>query len=319
MAINITIIGLDPLGESLGLALKNSPHPFTVTGHDRDHSRASELAKQGAIDRAEWNLISAVGSADLVFLNEPVYRIRETLEIIGPELRQDAVVTDTCSAKEVVLQWATELLPEGAHFVGGTPLVSVDHPSPHLFREQRYAIIPLPTSPETAVKLVADVVSVLGAEPFFIETIEHDSLMAAVRYLPAVSSAALIHLTTRSSAWREMEAMAGAGYARATALPSSDPANLATLLGYNREPLLNWIQALKQELDSLQELIMQEDDGKALEEHLTGVIEAQARWQAASTGHEASERYHKALDDAKEVGGWKHLFGLGRRRKGSEK
>jgi prephenate dehydrogenase len=319
MAINITIIGLDSLGESLGLALKSSPHTFTITGHDRDHSRASDLAKQGTIDRAEWNLISAVEKADLVFLNEPVHKIRETLEIIGPELRQDAVVTDTCSAKQVVLQWATELLPRGVHFVGGTPFVSVDQPDPQLFRAHRYAIIPLPTSPETAVKLVADIVGVLGAEPFFIETIEHDSLMAAVQYLPAVSSAALIHLTTNSIAWREMGLMAGAGYARATALPSNDPTNLATLLGYNREPLLNWIQALQQELDSLQELIMREDDGKALEEHLSAVIEAQARWKAESTGDEASERYHRALDDAKEVGGWKHLFGLGRRRKGSEK
>jgi prephenate dehydrogenase len=318
MAINITIIGLDPLGESLGLALKNSPHPFIITGHDRDHSRASDLAKQGAIDRAEWNLISAVATAELVFLNEPVYRIRETLEIIGPELRQDAVVTDTCSAKQVVLQWATELLPEGVHFVGGTPFVSVDQPHPQLFREQRYAIIPLPTSPEMAVKLLTDIVSVLGAEPYFIETVEHDSLMAAVQFLPAISSAALIHLTTRSIAWREMESMAGAGYARATALPSSDPTNLATLLGYNREPLLSWIQAMQQELDALQELIMREDEGKALEEHLTTVIEAQAKWKAASTRSEASERYHNALDEAKEVGGWKHLFGLGRRRKGSD-
>ena len=35
---------------------------------------------------------------------------------------QGVVVTDTCSTKADVLQWATELLPESAHFVGGHPM-----------------------------------------------------------------------------------------------------------------------------------------------------------------------------------------------------
>ncbi len=313
MAITITIIGLDALGQSLGLALKASTVPVRVILHDRDHNEASEAKKRGVGDAAEWNLPAAVSEADLVFVNEPLRHLRETFEVIGPLLRADAVVTDTASVKEVVLRWAGETLPPTVHFVGGTPLVTATAPNARLFQKRRYAVVPQPHTAEAAVRLLTDVVTLLGAEPLFIEPSEHESLLAAVQHLPALTSAALLQLTAGSQSWKEMATMASPTYAIATALPTTDPQALSEMLYHNREPLLHWLGALRQELGKLQELLHSEDE-HALEAHLTKLVEVQARWRKAEAQNPDLPNYEASMKVAEDTRGFKRWFGFGGRR-----
>lgn len=314
MSINITIIGIDALGHSMGLAFKASSTPLHITLHDREHQRAVEAQKTGAGDQAEWNLPAAVEKADLVFVNEPLQQLRETLELIGPELRRDAVVTDTAGLKQVVLEWADELLPEHVHFVGGTPLVTATRPSARLFQKRRYAIVPQARTAEAAVRLVTDSVALLGAEPLFIDVVEHESLLAAVQQLPALTSAALLRLTAQSRAWKEMASMASPSYAIATTFPTDDPDALAAMLMHNREPLQHWVTALQRELGALHQLLAQEDE-VALRERLAELMAAQARWQKAESENPDLPTYEDSLQQADETRSFARWFGFGRRDK----
>jgi prephenate dehydrogenase len=313
MAIQITIIGMDPLGQSMGLALKESGQPLTVVAHDRTHGNASQAASIGAADRADWNLLSAIDGADLVIINEPVNQVRETLELIGPELRADAVITDTSPAKGVVLQWAEQILPPTVHFVGGNPLANSATPNKELFLNQRYAIIPLTSTPEAALRLVSNFVTLLGAEPLYIDKDEHDALQAAVMHLPMLLGTALIQLTTQSGSWREMASMASTPYAQVTALPSLDPAALAALFRLSRDSLRHWLAAYRNELDVLETLIMEEDDDKALEARLTTLAEARMRWQHNIPNDLQASLYTTAVTEAKENNRITRLFSFGRR------
>ncbi|MDQ4077052.1 MAG: prephenate dehydrogenase [Chloroflexota bacterium] len=314
MAVNVTVIGMDALGTSIGLALKASKSPMNVTLHDREHSIAGEALRAGAGDRVEWNLLRAVSDADLVFVNEPLHQIRETIEVIGPELKPDAVVTDTVTVKEAVLHWAEEILPANVHFVGGTPLVTADVPSPYLFQKHRYAIIPLTKTEEAAVRLVTDTVTLMGAEPFFISVAEHESLLAAVQHLPALTSAALLQLTAGSQSWKEMASMASPTYGIATALPTEDPTALVMLLRHNRESLHHWLTALQRELGAIQTLLEQDDNGEALEEYLDNLMEARARWKQAQQQNPDVPSHQDSLEQADEMRGLARWFGFGRRR-----
>lgn len=310
MSIKVTIIGLDALGQCIGLALKSRGPSITVVAHDREHGAASEAVKMGAADRAEWNLLAAIEGTDLVFLNEPLFQMAETLEILGRELRDDAVITDTSSVKGDVMQWA-EALPPRIHFIGGTPLVSVRWVSADLFKDQRYVLVPSPQAPEAAVRLVTNAVELLGAEPLFMDAAEHDALMAAVLHLPIVTSMALMQLTTRSSSWREMAAMAGSAYARMSILPSEDSQQLATLLRHSREPLRHWMGALREELSKLEALLNQNDEGIALEAHLAELIEAQAQWRQAALQNSEHASYDQIMDEVKETGGMRRFLNFG--------
>ncbi len=127
MPVNIVIVGLGQIGASFGLALGEKKDLVLRTGHDQDAKTVRQAEKSGAVDRIERNLPRAVRDADLTLICLPLDQIRQTLEIIGPELKEGAVVMDTGMAKEAVAAWAKELLPAGRFYVGLTPVINPDY------------------------------------------------------------------------------------------------------------------------------------------------------------------------------------------------
>lgn len=313
--VKITVIGMDALGQSLALALKNSQHEVSVVIHDRSAPllRLADEAKVG--HQAEWNVRRAVEGAGLIIVNEPLSFLRESFEIIAEEVRNEAVVTDTATHKATVMAWASELLPPNVHFIGSTPLLSVQRVDAQVFQRQRYAILPRPETPEAAVRLLSNAIGLLGAEPLYLDVAEHDVLMAALVHLPALAGLALVHLTTQSNAWRDLAVMAGSDYDRATHLPHEEAATLASLLHHGRAPLLHWLDIFQEEIASLRALLVEGDEA-GLTERLAGLLEAREAWQAEQQRPPTEEMLAKAIDEAREQVGVRRLFGLmgGRKR-----
>jgi len=318
VATRIAVIGAGALGTSLGLALKASNRPLEVIGHDRKLERAQAAHRRGAFDRVEWNLINAVGDADLVILALPLGAIEETLRHIGPELHSNSVVTDTASIKESVLTWAGRLLPHDVHFIGGDPLVQTPGYGPDagrgdLFQQRRYVLTPLADTDSQALSLVTSVVTLLGAEPLFMEAAEHDGLAAAVNQLPTALSLILLKATTEHPAWREMSKMAGSAYADSTRLPSEEAPELRSLLMANREGLERWLTEIQRELESFQQLLAS-GDREALEALLVDLLVARARW---AESQENVERANPAMEEVSRrsmLGGFLGLRPFGRKR-----
>jgi len=178
----ITVIGTGVIGTSLGLALKQQDDPPYLIGHDKDLTAAKEAAKMGAFDKVEWNLINACEPADLIILAIPLNGVRATLEAVAPYLKQNAVISDTCPSKQAILNWTHQLLPEHIHFVGGNPVVHTagsgySKARANLFQGRIYCLTPASSAHEEAVQLLTGLVSLVGAEPFFLDPAEHDGLM----------------------------------------------------------------------------------------------------------------------------------------------
>src|SRR3990172_7615468 len=124
----ITIIGTGLIGGSIGLALKAAKlEGVEIVGHDRERDSAAKAAKMGAVDRAEHNLPRSVEGAGMVIIATPVLAVRETMELIGQDLGEGAIVTDTASTKAHVMRWAAELLPAGVSFIGGHPIAGKEN------------------------------------------------------------------------------------------------------------------------------------------------------------------------------------------------
>jgi prephenate dehydrogenase len=277
----ICIIGLGRIGGSLGLALRHSGAELQVVGHDKEPDVAADAKKQGAVDRTSWNLIASVEGADVVVLALPLPAIRETLEAIAADLRPGAVVTDTASTKRIVMAWADELLPATVSFVGGNPLLkSVEGTSryeAHLFEGCDYCLVPAASADPRAVELIANMVSLVGAKPYFLDAAEHDGLVTAVTHLPAVLATALLRATTANVAWREMARMAGATYRRATALPSDDPQAIQELFFHNRANLIRWVDCFTEALAEIRGVLATEDE-TALVDMLDTLLTTRERW-----------------------------------------
>ncbi len=278
----ITIVGLGLIGTSLGLALQRVKTNFELVGHDREHEVAKQAVRLGAIDRAEWNLISAVENADLIFLAIPVSGVRDTLQAIANEVKRGVLITDTASTKQQVMAWAEELLPSHVNFVGGDPVVKrIGHgqsdASADLFQGAPYCIVPAMSADEESVRAFVQLVSSLGAEPFFVDAAEHDGLMAGVGHLPFVLSAAMVHAAAQSPSEQDLKRMAGQEFRSITAFPSTDPTLFSDVCLTNSDNIVRWIDRIIAELHTWRDIITSRD-AERLEALFSELLETRARW-----------------------------------------
>lgn len=317
----ITIVGTGFIGGSIGLALHQTEADFEIVGHDREHGVARKAKKIGAVDKANWNLVSACEGADLIVIATPVGAIKDTLRAVGPYLKPGCLVTDTASIKAQVIQWAEEILPKEANFVGGDPIVSdvgataAGHPSggidsarADLFSGAIYCLMPSAGAASDAVRLASDFVRLLGAKPYFLDPFEHDGLMAGIDHLPFVLSAALLGITTESASWQEMNKLAGGAFESATRFVSTDPNTYRDACLVNGENIVRWIDACSRRLGELKETILAED-AENLEQVFEGAMIARQRWLKAREGGGWEEEPSEIPTMTSFVG---QLFGLGK-------
>jgi prephenate dehydrogenase len=271
MSVRITIIGLGQIGGSFGLALGENKDMFQRVGHDKEPDIAKLAQKLGAVDQISVNLPASVRNSEVVLLSLPIDQIRDTIEVIAPDLKEDVVLLDTSPVKDVVTAWAKELLPPGRHYVGLTPVLNPNYllvadsgigaARADLFRNGMMGIVAPPRTPSEAIKLAADLTRIVGATGLFFDPVEVDSLIAATHILPQLVSAALLNSTVDQPGWHEARKIAGRAYASATE-PSAqftDPKALSSSAILNRENVLRVIDGLVASLMALRGDIEAED------------------------------------------------------------
>lgn len=280
----ITIVGTGLIGASIGLGLKKVGTKAAIVGHDRDHPTAKQAQKLGAVDKADWNLPSALEGASLVIIATPLSGVRQTLEVIAAEAPAGCIVTDTASAKVPVLAWADELLPDHISFVGGHPLVrrpptaeGIDGAHADLFDEMPYCLCPSPRADEDAVRLVVDLVAGLGARCLFLDPVEHDGLAGGMNHLPLVATAALAETLITSKAWRDLGQFTTHEFERDTQPIAGDEVESLVLLLSNRENIVRWIDEYVNQLRTWQDRLVDQDT-EGLSTALTAIRETRARW-----------------------------------------
>jgi prephenate dehydrogenase len=290
--IKVTIVGLGAIGCSIGLALRQADADVEITGHDKEPLASRQAQKINAVHKTDWNLIAACENADIIVLAIPLGGIRDTLQVIGSEVRQDCVITDTATVKATVTEWASELLPEGVHFVGGNPIVvsdgsGSDAASPDLFQEQTWCVTSSPKAPSEAIELVTNLISTMGAQPYFVDALEHDSLVAATDHLPLVLMAALLDTVVDTSIFRELSKVGGPQLARMTAPITGDAETFRDICLYNKDNLVRWIGNLQRALEESQTLI-EEADEASLNAFFAHARDNWVKWLKGDASEEAS-------------------------------
>ena len=286
----ISIIGTGLMGTSLALALRGSAlRDLTIIGTDLEHASRTGAQKSGAFDHVENRLIPAVDTADIVVLATPLMAMEALLEVIGPELPDDCVVTYVGSSKAIVLKWAEEHLPDRVNFVAGHPMAGSEASGPlnadaNLFANKVYCVIPSRNATERAVSEVTTMVEAVGAKPLFIGAEEHDSFVAAASHLPFILSVALVGCTSKSPNWQEISELAASGYRDISRLASGDVTMHRDICHGNSEPIVGWIDAAIQELQEYRSILA--DPGSlesgTLENLFQQAKTARTQWMAGS-------------------------------------
>jgi prephenate dehydrogenase len=289
MSARITIIGLGQIGSSIGLALKAHNVDAHLVGHDKDPQTAKDSQKAGAVDDVKYNLPASVSEANIVILALPLDAVRETLEIIAPDLKEGTLVLDTAPAKATIAGWAKQLLPQGRFYVGLTPAINPEYlhgtesgvraAHANLFDKGLMVVNALPGTPGNVFELSMELVQLLGASPLLMDTTEADGVFSAVHTLPQLAAAALLDATVDKPGWLEARKLAGRPFATVTAgVVNQD--NMASLVANaieNRENMVRLLNAYITSLINLRDEI-DANNRKAITERLEDLQNGRDRW-----------------------------------------
>ena len=288
----ITILGMDPLGVSIGLALKQVGLRNTeIVGTDRRRSAMNKASKMGAVDKTTGSLGLAMEGAGMVIMDVPLADARELLEAIGPILIDGCVVTDVGGSKLQMTKWANLYLPTTVSYVGGRPLIDqtledLDDADADLFQDIRYCVVASPDAQEKSLRTVAGVAEAMGAKPLFMDAHEHDSYAAAMSYLPQLLSSALVTSVSAGESWREMARMTGPEFRDASQLAVNDPEDSALACQANAESLALWLDQIIAELGSYRDLL--KDDGDGLLNKFINAWEERTKWEYGAVVEEST-------------------------------
>ncbi len=313
--MRISIIGLGLIGGSIGLALRNwakteegQAANLELVGFDAKGKQKALADKMGIFHRYTATPMDAVKDADVVIVATPVMAVRDTFEDIREHLKPGAIVTDTCSTKRQVMAWAKELLPTTVSFVGGHPMAgktaSIEKADPNLFKGCTYCLMAAVGVKEEALETVGRLVTIFGANPYFMDPAEHDSYTAAISHLPFLAAAGLVNLVGSSQGWREMSRLASTGFQDTTRLAGGGIAMHLDVCRTNSDSIIGWIDRYQQQLSELRDLIEQAglfdelgrpkpeslSEPAGLEKYLKDAAETRERWQASRQMSQSAEQ-----------------------------
>lgn len=289
MSARITIIGLGQIGSSIGLALKSHNVDVHLVGHDKDPQTAKESQKAGAVDDVKYNLPASIYEANIVILALPLDAVRETLEIIAPDLKEGTLVLDTAPAKATVAAWANELLPQGRFYIGLTPAINPEYlhgtesgvkaARADLFDKGLMVVNTPHGTPGKVFDLAMEFVKLLGSMPLLMDTTEADGVFSAMHTLPQLAAAALLDATVNKPGWQEARKLAGRPYATVTSGVAyhDSMASLGESALENRENIVRLLNTYIASLINLRDEI-DANNREALKERLEDALNGRNRW-----------------------------------------
>ena len=289
IAFQVAIVGLNKVGGSIGLALAAYPDMLICVGYDEDPQLARAAAKQGAITKSYLTLHRCVQESKVIFLACPIDDLKENLQLIAAHAPKGAVVIDTSSNKTRVAGWAQEILPDSMHFMGWTlalnpghlhdPELGLDVARADLFADSLIGINDPPGTPEAVLTLNVDLVSLLDAKPYLVDSVEADGLIAMGHQLPRLAALALLLATVDSPGWAEARKLAGPDFAQATLpiLNVGDRDDLGLGLRLNKDNLIRLVDDLSAALGRIREHLDMED-ADALKKDIAHAIDQRLLW-----------------------------------------
>ena len=289
MPIQLTIVGFNRVGVSIGLALAEHSAQIYRCGCDPTPSKNKKVDPEGAFDKNFHRLSEATKGADVVILCLPVDQIEETLKEIAQDLKENAVVINTSPVCVAFSNWAKKLLPDGRHFLTLFPVLSgfylndnaFDALTPHddLFKNADILISADFETKQYALSIASELTTLLRAYPCFIDPVEADGILAKVELLPKLTASILLLATLDTPGWKDTRRIASSTYAKATNAVDqlSENAHPGAEVLNNRDNVLLALDGLAAALIKIRGLVASED-AKSLDSLLTDLRDNHVEW-----------------------------------------
>lgn len=263
MQIRVALVGLGQIGASIGLALSAHDGLVSCVGCDLDPQVAQQALQRKAVKRLYPTPQEAAQQAELILLSLPMDQLQLVMQQVMPVMPSGAILIDTAPLKEVVGEWARDLLPEDCAYVGLTPVINpkylhgakagIQAARQDLFMNSVMAISTPAWGDPKALKQTADLVRLLGAIPVVVDPVDVDAMMSATHIAPQLLAAALLNATVKQSGWRDASMLAGRAYAEVSGplVHLGSPEALAKTALLNAEGILRVVDSILASLEAL--------------------------------------------------------------------
>lgn len=258
--MKIGIVGLGLIGGSLGLDLKAQGQE--IIGVSRKTSTCDIAVARGIADKASTDL-SILREAEIIVICTPIDKIADTLQQLVPYLDSETIVTDVGSVKEPIVRACSQLWSNfiGGHPMAGTTEQGINAAQANLFTNAAYVFTP-PTENAWGIDKLKYIAESLGAKPYICSPQVHDFAVAWISHLPVMISASLISSClgeTEPEVLKLAQHLASSGFSDTSRVGAGNPELGKMMAQYNRNALLRSLKAYSQNLQTIINLIEQEN------------------------------------------------------------
>jgi len=275
------VIGLGLIGSSLAAAFKNKGVISRVLGYDICSDTVAEAEDVEFIDESHQSSGSrypGLEEADLIIISVPVQRIPEVLADIKDCVKKGAVIVDTGSCKEFIMEEAREILKSsrdiyflGGHPVAGSEKCGIKSCDPGIFVGADFILTPSSrhSPPEDPAGELRYILEITEFNVRFMSPQEHDRYMALISHLPQLVAYALAGTLKEEEDLCDLLEIAGDGFFDTTRIAASSPKLWRDIALSNREEILNALDCFQSSLEQFKSAL-KGDKGKELEELFAG-------------------------------------------------
>ncbi len=252
----VAIVGLGLIGGSLALALRGRCR--RLIGIDHDPAVVRQALERNLADQVGSDPAVLLPQADLVIIAIPVRASLQLINNLPSLLPGHTLVMDVGSTKLAVMS-ALEALPGRFDVLGGHPLCGKEtgtlaNAEAGLFRQAVFALVPTDRTTSHARAMALELVSLVGARPFWVEAEQHDRWVAGTSHLPHLIATALALSTPPESG-----PLSGPGFRSTSRLAAGSAEMKTDMLVTNRQAVLEALSRYRQQLDALSDLLERSD------------------------------------------------------------
>ena len=266
----ISVIGLGLIGTSILRAIeaKKSENDNIVTyAYDINPKHRITVLEMEIATFVCSNIHDAIKDADLVILSIPVGSMKNVANLISSSLKKGAVVTDTGSTKNSVINDVSPYIPKNVFFIPSHPLAGTEYSGPKsgfssLFENRYWLIISNKQTDQT--KRLANFLVNLGS---IVETVSaeyHDKILAITSHLPHLIAYTIVGTASDLEADLKNDVIkfSASGFRDFTRIASSDPIMWRDIFLNNSDAVLEMLQRFNEDLSDLQKAIRKKDGEK---------------------------------------------------------
>ena len=277
---SIVIIGLGLMGGSVAKALKNKNPEIVISAFDHNDSALDLALDVGIIDK-KISTLEEINNlepkdADIIIIAVPVIESLKVFDAINGLFNSDITITDTASAKSLISNHLEENYSSPtniilSHPMAGSHNTGVGYADEAMFNNKKVLITELLNPKDHCLQLVTNLWESLGAEVFKIDPIKHDEIMSYASHLPHVISYAVLNSIMKNPN-ENITTFSAGGLKDFVRIGGSDPKMWTDIFLSNKDSILKAINAYKDSLDELSELL-EADNEKSLQDLLTTIKE----------------------------------------------